>query len=195
MKRSKGDWWARSVAVFAFLVSIRSCQISQQALEHSQRTFVIEQRPYVNVEVVKHKGTDDYLHVSKQSDRITLEVAFEISNQGKAPAKDIHVPEHIAIPKSLLTEGKPVQLTLPPIVTLGPGQKDVLVARFGIGRRSKSVDGLEQDYQEFLSGKMGVTTQLVLLYKSEPDSLSSYKTLVSYEVKNGGARLIRREER
>ena len=62
-----------------------------------------------------------------------------------------------------------------------------------VRRKSGSTEGLEKDYQEFLSGEMGIIMQVGVLYSSDLEPAIRHSTFVAYNVKRDDASLVRRK--
>lgn len=169
------------ISVIVIVISGVSLLVSCDALKHSKAAFIIVNRPYLNVSLIKFEETDSYFKVSKKDKIVQLEMQFDLINKGKTPATKISVPKAILFGGNIKQKDKSFKIELPPNITLGPEQSQNFIASFGIGSNVISADEL---IKEIESGLWTVDIEMVWLYTSIPDDKATYKTPIGYSVKN-----------
>ena len=184
------QWAAIAIAFVALIASWRSCDLAQNAHELSKKTFLVENRPYLNVKALPDPATGSYIKVSKQGEQtVRIEVFYQITNVGKTPANEIisHSTATFAIPEVKLPTKKPtIYESLEPI-SLGPGESKV--GTHGFNMYVAQASDAELLIDKLRTGKFSVLDELMFKYRSDVrDGLECSKTL-EYEFTEKGARV------
>lgn len=182
------------VAVIALVVSIRSCQraqesikIAKESLKSSKEFFILENRPFITLEPSKFKETDSYLKISSKGKMVSAEIQYRMKNVGNQPAKDISLPDVIALNVGL-RKGAPITINLPSNITLGPGKSVFLSLRTGMKIDTDSIG----NYVEELASN-GITLQMIVFYLSELEPSKRYETKVVNKIYKDRVIVLRSE--
>jgi hypothetical protein len=183
-------WAAIITAIVALLVSGRSCHIAQNALELSQKTFLVENRPYLNVKALPDPATGSYIKASKNGEKtVRVEVFYKITNVGKTPANEIisHSTATFAIPDVKLPTKKPIIYKNLGPISLGPGES--IVGTHGFNMHVAQASEVKLLIDKLRTGKFSIFDEVVFNYRSDMgDGLECSKTL-EYEYTEKGHRI------
>ena len=83
------------ISIFALLVAVKSCNISQNAQKISENQFIELNRPYLKLKVAKINDTKDFFKLEKTGNGVRIIIKIKIENIGKLPAKDIRLPKKV----------------------------------------------------------------------------------------------------
>jgi len=79
------------ISLIALCVSFKSCSDSNKAIELSERSFIYDKRPYINIEPKKLKNSDYYIDCISSKGQLVLNIEFEVTNVGKTPTYETKV--------------------------------------------------------------------------------------------------------
>jgi hypothetical protein len=109
------------IAIIACVTAIRSCSVSQEAINVSKSHFIAEKRPYLVISPAKFTKGDKYLEVEKTKDgKVKFHFQFKIENIGNVAATGIRsevipvIGNQGPIPTKIESVPHPLEL--------GPGQ-------------------------------------------------------------------------
>ena len=182
-------WTPIIIAFVALIVSWRSCYLAQNAHDLSQKTFLVENRPYLNVKTLPDPTTGSYIKASKKGEKtVRVEVFYKITNVGKTPANEIisHSTATFAIPDvKLPTKKAIIHKSLGPI-SLGPGES--IVGTHGFNMHVAQASEVKLLIDKLRTGKFSIFDELVFNYRSDiRDGLECSKTL-EYEFTEKGSK-------
>jgi len=169
------------ISIIALGVSIKSCTLSLQSVE-------ITNRPYLTIKPVKFTKSDNYLEITNdpKKNSISLKTKFELTNLGKTPATDVKCPEHAL--SSILDVNNPnnqnaefpVPFTPCPKADIGPGDTHKMVLIMTVQKNNRQDMKTDSDY--FNSGKGYIVWTTPITYSSIYDRSKEYSVEVSYKV-------------
>lgn len=167
-----------------------SLTTAKESLTASKRALIETQRPFLNVKLVKHPGTDDLLKIAPSANPGSLEVTlrFELTNNGRSPAQEISLPSKFILaggPGVSIPQSTPPNFTTPGLVALGPSASQNLDVTIGL-----RADDLGQLTQELEQDCYLMEVDLTWCYKGEADSSASYTTNVRYRVQRSRSELL-----
>ena len=160
--------------------SYRVNQTSNKALEQAQKIAVIENRPWLNIELVKFIDTDSYFKILKKDNIMETEIRLKLTNTGKTPATNISSRRHNVF-KSNIPISEQFKINLAPTFTLGPGQEHYTTIVIGMSVEEKDID---KEIQEIKEGRYTLNIEGNVSYTSLLDNTKIYGTYISYEVTN-----------
>lgn len=176
------------IAAFALVVSIwslyyshKATDISEEALKQTKDIFIVENRPYLNIKLIKFKETDSYFRFIPKDKTFHLAVQFKVSNEGKAPAVDVSVP--LSSFRGVEVPGceKSFELSPPPNITLGHGETKAYVWDNEIGYGDFNAEKIRQQIE---TNQLSVEVSMLLRYKSSLEDKRVYESSIAYIVKN-----------
>jgi hypothetical protein len=180
------------LSIYAATTSYKSNQIAKDAVETTKHHFLQINRPYI---ILSPKKFDDkqFWKVKQQGDAVEIIVKYEIKNVGNVVAKDIRLPNNVAIgPKLKLEEGAPVIYTRSNKVSLGPG--DDFIVESGMKIHYETEEEARKNYEHFLSDKSeGMTIGFSVSYTNGLDESKKYRTLVENKIHNEKATVLKSE--
>lgn len=184
------------VAIFALIVSVRSCGLSKEsnktakeALLTSKNYFIIEQRPRLILTPKRFKDNNSFVKISNTDTSLTFECQLEVKNVGKVPAKKISLPKAIATNVKMLS-GAPVSFTLPPEVTLAPNDHINMCCRSTFGLTKQDIEATLKIWE---SPDANMTLQIPCFYSSELDPSVRYKTKVALKFYKNEVKILKYE--
>ena len=185
------------VAIFALLVSVwslyysyKSHKTSVNALKHTKEAFTIQNRPYLNVKLIKFDDTDLYLRFIPNDKTFNLAVRFKVTNVGVTPATNITIPIHTINSKDFFPNNKPSEFYLPPNITLGHGESKAYIWDNEIGYGDFTAQETKENFE---SGKLEAKVGMVWNYNSPLSKNTIYASSIAYLVKNKNAVLVKSE--
>jgi hypothetical protein len=95
-------------SIFALLIAVRSCYLSNQSLDVAKKSNEIANRPYLALKPIKFSDTNTYLKITADYNKLSLsvEATFEIINLGKTPAKNVLCPQDAVMTLQFLEKPK-----------------------------------------------------------------------------------------
>lgn len=187
------------IAVFAVIISVKSCSLSQEslntsinAIEVSKKQFIQINKPFISLKPTKNSN-ERYFEIVQKEKIVALKIKFEIKNLGNVAATNIHPPSNITVPKKMFDpEGYQLDFNLPPNTVLGPSESAFVYMEIETGH--KTVDDAEQYVSDLLDeNKDGVTILFPVNYQSEIDQNIKYRLIEEYRIKDATAILLRSE--
>lgn len=193
-------------SLLALLVSVGSCfysresnRISQEAnniaanaLENSKKSFIAQNRPYIIIEIVEQKDTENYLKARVDGDHVILEIRYKVQNVGSTPAINLVAIEN---PKILEENSNGnLSLTSPkilPIISIPPDRKKYSDLKFIFESRLDNKQSATEFAKSINSGEQNFISQIGFTYKSNLEEQEQYKTVVAYKISKDKASLVR----
>jgi hypothetical protein len=108
------------IAAIALAVSIKSCYVSETALEEVTDFFLEENRPFVTLTPQKFTDSNSYLKTSEKNNRFEIWFRFEIKNAGRVAARDIALPEIQITPMNIHMKKSTLSYERLSKISLGP---------------------------------------------------------------------------
>ncbi len=192
-------WLATTIfAVFALLISLKSCdiaddsnEIANNALELSQKQFYQINKPFLGIKA-KRFDSDSYFKIRVEGKTVEIKVKFEIKNLGNAAAVNIHFPDRAAIPKKLLEQGGLFQFNIPKNLVLGPNDNFSMYIEIKLQFENDKIGKL--NYTNF--GKKeweGIKLIIPLSYQSEIDNSVEFRLIELYHIKHNDVKILSSE--
>ena len=195
-KISSGKWIkyvSVGISIAAIAISIRSCSLSKQsnqiaenALNHTKKAFISENRPYLILQPVKDKEKGFFIDLSLTEKDTILTSTFEIYNAGNTPAQSVSTKGLRVIAKNIsLSDDLMTNLKALPVISLGPGEKRFIKFHSRIGFKSGNDENVKKNTTGVViaeSIKFRIT--LPLSYSSHMDDTKQFRTTVTYEFPN-----------
>ena len=208
------------VAVVAVGVSMKSCQVAEQAeinsdkailisegsnkiakeankisndaLETSQAQFLQINRPQINLNPKRFKN-GWFWKVTQHENTVLISLQYEIKNVGNVAAKNITFPDQLAIgTKTRLQKDAEVVFRKLDNVTLGPG--DDFVITFDILLQYENEKDAKANRDYLISDKSeGQTSLLSVNYTSVLDETQKYRTFMENRIHNDQAVILKSE--
>ncbi len=162
-------------AVAALVVSIRSCSVSEKALDYSERFFVLENRPWLRLKLHRYQN-NSYYYIYNEDGKTTVEYKCHIENFGKHAAKDLS----FFVDAFLGEKACPLDEDLPIIMELAPGDSEPLIitTRFQGERDEDSPEALVKRIIE----EQGAIVDIVAGYSSNLEPSMEYKSRKKYQI-------------
>jgi hypothetical protein len=150
------DILAIIISIIALGISIKSCSLSQQALEFTNR-------PYLALKPVKFTDSESYIKIEEKPDKLSYSVTVkqEITNLGKTPAINVDCHKDSTF-------------------NIGPGENHLIV--FVNFFNNKNHNDLLKDLEWYNSGEGFITSDIQAGYSSILDLSKQYKIRVSYKI-------------
>lgn len=189
--QSISNWIAAGalvVAVGALAISIKSCDLSEEAIRHSKETFIAANRPYLIMTPIKDKSTNTYIQSSIKEDKIELKARYLIRNAGNTPAIDISSPIFRLIGDTPLAK-KPFIETMP-VIALGPREEAKIVVAFLLGSKSGNREYAQKLNEAIQSGNAGLLLDIALSYSSNFPNSELYKYQVKHKIGINEAKIL-----
>jgi len=179
---------ALAVAVGAFFVSIKSCNLSEESIRHSKETFIAANRPYLIVTPVKGKTTNKYIQALIKKDDIEVKTRYLIRNVGNTPAIDISSPIFRLIGETSLAKDAHIETI--PIIALGPGEEENIAFTFLLGSKSANKEYAPKLLEAIKAGKAGLLLNIELSYSSNFPNTEIYKYQVEHKIGVDEAKIL-----
>lgn len=195
-KRYFLDYLATIIAIISLLISMKGCQISndakkiaEESLDTAKDQFVQINRPYITI-TCKKFDNGQFWKITQNKNEVMITLKYEIKNVGNVAAKNINLPNKIVVGK--LKKETPVYYQKPGKITLGPGSSLNITPTNKMGYESEEI--AKENYEYFLSDKSeGTALFLSVTYESEVDKMHKYRTFVENKIHNDKALLIKSE--
>jgi len=183
---------AVGVAEKSNLLSAESNKIAYEAFKSSMNSFATENKPYLLMKPVKFKENDSFFRIWEKDGIVNLECQFEIRNGGKTSARDVSLPNVIAI-EGEFKEDAQFEAILPKKLTIGPGQDYNLA--ISIGQKTKNNKHRERIIENYNKEDIEIKLQLVIFYFSELNANQKYSIKAVYKISKNRARIISYDEK
>lgn len=171
---------ANQISSKAAELSVEANNISKEALEQVKKEFMVESRPWLNIELAKFQDTDSYFKISRKNNIIETEVRLRLTNTGKTPATNISSRKrNVFITNIPISES--FKIDLAPTFALGPGQEHYTTIVIGMFIEDKDID---KEMQEIKEGHYKLDIKGIVSYASVLDNTKIYGTYINYEVTN-----------
>ncbi len=190
-KQSISNWIAAGalfVAVCAFFVSLKACDLSEESIKHSKETFIAANRPYLVVTPKKYKATNTYIQAEIKEETIEVKTRYFIRNAGNTPAIEISSPIFSVIGDTSLS--KDAHIETMPIIALGPDEEQNIDVTFLLGSKSKNKEYAPKLLEEMNSGNAGLILNIQLSYSSNFPNSDIYEYKAEYKISVGKAKIL-----
>ncbi|MCK4653420.1 MAG: hypothetical protein KAU01_03140 [Candidatus Cloacimonetes bacterium] len=181
-------------SIIALFISIKSCQVADNALQVSNESMFFDNRPYVTIVPSPFKSSKKYLMVSMSKDGLKLETQLAIKNVGKAHAHNLKMEDgNISIrfwddQGHYIINSLEIDRSLLPDITLGPGQIYDAYIVVIVRLKSKKAISIVNELQ---NGTKPMSINLSMLYTCEIGSKSySFKTMNEYRIYRDHVELV-----
>ncbi len=176
------------VAVGAFIVSIQTCDLSEESIRHAKETFIAANRPYLTVTPVKDKTTNKYLQTLIKKGDIEVKTRYLIRNVGNTPAINISSPIFRLIGETSLA--KDAHIETMPVVDLGPREEENIVFTFLLGSKSANKEYAPKLLEAIKAGEAGLLLNIELSYSSNFPNTGIYKYQVEHKIGVDEAKIL-----
>ena len=176
-----------AISLLALFSSMHSCNIAKEANRLSVKSFIIENRPLVSVDILPSQtDTNRYYDVVQSGGILFLVLRFELENKGYTPAECVHV-----LPDSRMEITVNNNPDLTGIAALGeyssrfsiaPGEVYELTCRRPIEPMPNADLGLS--IAALTSNLITLRSEIHLTYESSDLDKRLYRTRVRHEYSN-----------
>jgi|GEM_PF-6114180 hypothetical protein len=169
------------ISILALVISMFGYLNSREALRHSKSAFMVENRPYLILDIVPFQENNSYFLTEKQPDgKILLIMRFKMENAGKIPAQDISASKTSSFEIESASDIKKEPLSLNgPVVTLGPNQTEFFRVDTILQSKSNQPDKI---IEEIMSEAFKMKIHAVFSYTSLLNNRTIYKTASNFLV-------------
>jgi len=179
-------------SIGSIMLSKDSNRIANDALETSRFHYIQINRPYI---AISPKAYSDglYWKLVREGSAVRATLKYELKNIGNVAAKDITLPNLLAIgPTTNLKKGAELDYTRPQPLTLGPGDNLRMTPSIFMGFEDEEAASL--NLKRWASGKSkGMTFLVSVEYKSELDGSKKYRSFMENRINRDRAQIIRSE--
>lgn len=188
------------ISIIALFIGIRSCSISNGALEENKKankisnealqlakiSFELEHRPFIRINPATFKENNAYFKISDNEKELIIELNIMIENKGKIPAKEIHIKEDAYNSR---LGSIPSTFTRPKDLSIPPDDEYCIVFQLKLQKKlyKKSSSNAIND---LTSGKGSILIPLDISYMSDLDITKKYRSYTSYEFRYKEAKIL-----
>lgn len=195
-QRLDSIWWKilpLAISAGAVCIAIRSCGISNKALENSSRFFIAEKRPRLILQPHKVDEGEEYLTCSLRENKVQIRTQFVMKNLGKLTARSIKMERTIIEFPKLRETVSPssVRVVLPPKISLEPGQAYVVCLDVEFSRPTQvQAAELHKAIDDRLES---ILVEFLYSYKSEVPGDEDYLTATKHLIDKQRALVLKSE--
>lgn len=168
-------------------ISQESNEIARAALDHSKKSFILENRPYLVLQPIKNVGKGFFIEFMFNKEGYDLKAFFEVYNAGKTPAKDIAIKGYMFrgfIKDDMVFSEKPLSINASTI-SLGPGEKKIINFHVPLEYIPKGENVSKQESPGIIVAQnIEFRITLSMFYSSDIDESMRFKTTVIYGFPN-----------
>jgi len=169
-------------------------KLSRQALDSVEENFIIEKRPYLNIEPIKFGNDNHYIVAARNDNKIKMQMRIEVYNSGFMPAKKIQILDFNALANE---EFGKIDVEKPPLecegMTLAAGDSVYMVVNMNLDLEKSDEQNIIKTLEEIKNNQFYIPLNVIISYTSDLDPLREHKTLKIFRVWTDRVNIIRSE--